>query len=84
MKDNTPKKEKTTPVKKSTTKKRSGGTPITKKKEKSLLESNKIEDSIVNETPIVYETPQCVAPSNVIEKKKVSLWDRFVDFIINL
>jgi len=87
MKDNlnTPKKEKSTnknnkPV--STKRKKSPG--VTKKEERMLLESNKIEDSIINETPIVYNTSNCTIPSaRVLEKKpvKLSLGEKFVNFI---
>jgi hypothetical protein len=57
---------------------------ITRKEEKILLESNKIENSIVNETPIVYDTTHCTAPSASFLKKKpskLSLIQRFTNFI---
>jgi|688.fasta_scaffold569510_2 hypothetical protein len=57
---------------------------VTKKEETSLLESNKIEDSIINETPIVYNTPKCTVPSSDILGIKSfteSLRDKIVNFI---
>jgi len=59
---------------------------ITKKEEKILLESNKIENNIVNETPIVYDTTQCTTPSASflrykINPSKLSLMQRFTNFI---
>lgn len=57
---------------------------VTKKEKKSLLESNKIEDSIINETPIVYNTPKCTVPSSDIlgvKSFKESLKEKIVNFI---
>jgi len=57
---------------------------ITRKEEKILLESNKIENSIVNETPIVYDTTHCTTPSASFLKKKsskLSLIQRFTNYI---
>ena len=57
---------------------------VTKKEEKILLESNKIEDSIINETPIVYNTPKCTVPSSDIlgvKSFKESLKEKIVNFI---
>lgn len=57
---------------------------VTKKEEKILLESNKIEDSIINETPIVYKTAKCTVPSTeVLEVKSFvgSLKEKIVNFI---
>jgi hypothetical protein len=78
----TPKQKPSTPKSKKRT---SSG--VSKKEEKAFLETNKIEDNIVNETPVVYETPQCSFPTRTVLKNKpakLSLWERFVDFIINL
>jgi|694.fasta_scaffold06724_24 hypothetical protein len=78
----TPKQKPSTPRNKKT-----NSPGVSKKEEKAFLERNQIEDNIVNETPIVYETPQCTFPTaGILEKKapKLSLWERFVDFIINL
>ena len=81
------KKEKTTKKNNKPTSAKKKSPAMNKKQEKSLLEVNKIEDSILNDTPIVYETAKCVNPSPVILENrlpKLSLWDRFVNFIINL
>lgn len=84
---NNNKKEKTTKKSNKPTSAKKKPTDMNKKPKKSLLEVNKIEDSILNDTPIVYETAKCITPSPVVlENKlpKLSLWDRFVNFIINL
>jgi hypothetical protein len=59
-------------MEKNTNKKKTPASPkkkssrVTKKEETSLLDSNKIEDSIINETPIVYNTLKCTVPSSDI------------------
>jgi|LauGreDrversion4_2_1035121.scaffolds.fasta_scaffold1425284_2 hypothetical protein len=84
---NTTKKEKNTKKNNKPTASKKKPSEMNKKQKKSLLEVNKIEDSILNDTPIVYNTTKCTVPSSVVlENKlpKLSLWERFVNFIINL
>jgi hypothetical protein len=78
----TPKQKPSTPKNKKT-----NSPGVSKKEEKAFLERNQIEDNIVNETPVVYDTPQCPFPTNkVLETKspELSLWDRFLKFIHTL